>query len=351
MRSESIRVGFIGAGNVSRRKQLPALARMAGVEVVAVCNRSPESSRAVADEFDIPDVETDAHRLVGRDDLDAIFIGTWPYKHREFSVAALEAGKHCFCQARMCMDLDEAKQMLAAARARPHLVNMLATWWAPLQDYLCEMVRSGRLGEPTSAELRAISGGNLDSSKVHWRERVEYSGKQIMSLGIYAEALNSMLGPYRGLTAHTSTPIPLKTDADGRPVQIGVPQVVAIAGQLESGALAMEHHTGLAAEQPGREASLVVRGLEGTVRYDLDEGLEFAGPGEPLKPVHVPEASRTHRTEEAEFIAAVRAARAGRPPEERPVRPDFAEGLLYMRKVEAVHLSAATGQSVVLANL
>ena len=351
MNRDSVRVGFIGAGNVSRRKQLPSLARMRGVEVVAVCNRTPESSRAVADEFHIPEIETDPPRLIARPDLDAIFIGTWPYMHCELSVASLEAGKHCFCQARMCRDLDEAKQMVAAADARPHLVNMLASWGAPFQDYLRDMVHSGRLGDPTSVELRVVSGANLDPSTVHWRERVEYSGKQTMSLGIYAEALNDMLGPYRRLAAHISTPIGEKAEADGRPVRIGVPQVVAISGELENGALAVEHHTGLAAEQSAREASLVVRGLEGTLRYDLDERLEYAGAGVVLEPVHVPEDRRSQRTGEQEFIAAVRAAREGRPPEERPVRPDFVEGLLYMRKIEAVHLSAATGRTVELAGL
>ena len=49
---------------------------------------------------------------------------------------------------------------------------------------------------------------------------------------------------------------------------------------------------------------------------------------------------------ESDFIAAVRAAREGARPEARPVRPDFEEGLLYMRKVEAVHRSAASGQAV-----
>ena len=351
MSLDPVRVGFIGAGRICRRRHLPGLARIDGVEVVAVCNRSPESSREVAAEFDIPEVEKDWQKLIARDDVDAIFIGTWPYMHKELSIAALEAGKHCFCQARMCMNLDEARQMLAAAQAHPHLVNMISPCIFELENYLRDMIQSGRLGQLTSIELHAISGANLDAGKIHWRERVEYSGRQVMSLGIYAEMLNAMLGPYARLAAQVATPIDVKTDERSQPVRIEVPQVVTITGQLESGALAIEHHSGLAVDQSSRGSSLILRGLEGTARYDLDSRLEFAGPGEELAPVDVPEECQRHWRVEEEFIKAVRAARQGKNPAERPIRPDFAEGVQYMRKIEAVHLSAATGQAVELAQL
>ena len=49
-------------------------------------------------------------------------IGTWPYTHKSMTIAALAAGKHVLTEARMAMDLAEAKEMLAASRASPQLV-------------------------------------------------------------------------------------------------------------------------------------------------------------------------------------------------------------------------------------
>jgi len=350
MSADTIRIGFIGAGSISRSNHLPGLAAIDGVELVAVCNRSPESSQAVASEFSFSTTEEDWKTLIGRDDIDAVFIGTWPYMHKEMSTAVLEAGKHCFCQARMCMNLAEAKPMLATAQAHPNLVNMISPAPHPLEHYLRDVVHSGRLGQITSVELRVIGGGNLDRTSVTWRERTEFSGNQIMFIGIYAEMLNAIVGPYESLSASLSTPIAEKTDESGETVQIGIPQVVAISGRLESGALAVEHHSGVSADETG-VSSLTIRGLEGTAIYDLGDSLQIGAAGEPMSAVDVPAERRTGWTVEEDFIGAVRAARAGTRPQDRPVRPDFAEGILYMRKVEAVHQSARTGKAVELAKL
>ena len=345
MSTDTLRIGFIGAGGICRSRHLPGLAALNGVEVVVVCNRSTESSERVAGDFGIPEVDTDWQRVIARDDLDIIFIGTWPYMHRELSIAALEAGKHCFCQARMCMNVAEAKEMLAVARAHPDLVNMICPVPFQLEQYIRDLVRSD-MGQITSVELSVVSGANLDRSSVHWRERTDYSGYQIMSMGIFAEMMNGLVGPYERLTAHLSTPIAEKTDESGQPVAIDVPQVVAISGTLASGALIIEHHSGLSVDSSGRSSLITVRGTEGTFRYDFQQTLEWARPGEALQSVDVPDEKRTVWSVESDFIAAVRAARNGAPPEARPVRPDFEEGLLYMRKVEAVHLSASTGEAV-----
>ena len=346
MSADTIRVGFIGAGSICRSMHLPGLAAIDGVEVAAVANRSRESAQAVAGEFGIADVEDDWQALLARDDIDAVFIGTWPYRHKEFSVATLEAGKHCFCQARMAMNLQEAKVMLAAAEARPTLVNMLSPARPKFEHYIAGLVKDGRLGEITSVELVVIGDGNRDRNSVHWRERRDLSGNQIMAIGIYSEMLNGVVGTYDQLSAQVSTPIADKKDESGQTLKIEVPQVVVVSGRLQSGTLAVEHHSGLNADATSGTSSLTIRGLDGTLRYDLADKLEIGGPGQPLAQVEVPPEHHGGWDAETDFIAAVRAAREGRPPEQRKVRPDFAEGMLYMRKMEAVHLSAASGQAV-----
>ena len=351
MHPETIRLGFIGAGAICRTKHLPGLAALDHVEVIAVSNRSQTSAQTIATEFGIPEIETDWRQLIARDDLDAIFIGTWPYMHKELSIAVLEAGKHCFCQARMCMDLVEAQQMLDVAQAHPHLVNMISPCPWNLEHYLRNLVQSGRLGQITSVELIAIGNGNLDRSSITWRERIEHSGRHIMFMGIFAETLNALVGPYEQLNAQLATPISTKTDTSGQSIAIGVPQEVTISGKLANGALIVEHHSGVAVDASSQGFCLTIRGLEGTVRYDFEDTLEFAGNGEQLQAINIPQEQRTNWTVEADFITAVRAARSGASPGERPVRPDFEEGVLYMRKVEAVHLASTTGQTIYPAQL
>ena len=51
--TKTIRVGLIGAGANTRARHIPGLRAIEGVEIVAVCNRRPGSTQAVANEFGI----------------------------------------------------------------------------------------------------------------------------------------------------------------------------------------------------------------------------------------------------------------------------------------------------------
>ena len=347
----NISIGFIGAGGIARERHLPNLAKIDGVKVVAVANRSRESGQKIAKEFGIPEVMDDWRALVVRKDLDAIFIGTWPYMHKEMSIAALDAGKHVFCQARMAMDLAQAKAMVAAVHAHPSQVNMVCPppTRMPFEPYIKNVLASGQLGPITAVELYAVGGGNLNKNAISWRERGEFSGKQILAMGIYAETLNAWVGPYEELSARLATPIPTKTDpATGKAVQIDIPQVVTISGKLKNGALAYEHHSGVAVDKSTTGSRLTIWGLDGTLRYTFGNTIELAKAGQPLAAVNVPENLKREWHVEEDFIAAVRNAREGKA---WKVSPDFDEALLYMQKVEAVHASHDAGRSVRLADL
>ena len=350
MTARTIRIGFIGAGSIFRTRHLPALSATPGVKFVAVANRTRESGKEIANEFGIADVMTDWRALLARKDIDAVMIGTWPYMHREMSVAALDAGKHVFCQARMAMELWDAREMLAAARAHPEFVNMVCPppTRMPFEPFIRDVLAKNKLGTITLVELHSRSGANLNPNAVHWRERRELSGKQVMAMGIFAETLNAILGPYESLSAQTGVFIGEKKDAEGKAVAIRVPQVVTITGRLASGALAIEHHLGLAADKTTPGDQLTIYGTRGTLRYRFGDTVELAAAGEELRPVDVPASLRLEWWTESQFIDAVRNAMAGK---KWKVSPDFEEAILYMKKVEAIHLSAATGRVVKLSEV
>ncbi len=351
MGDDTIGIGFIGAGGIARQRHIPGLKATPGVRLVAVSNRTEASSRKSADEFGFEHAEPDWRTLIGRNDVDAVFIGTWPNTHKDMSVAALEAGKHVFCQARMAMDLGEAMQMLAAAQARPDLVNMLCPppHRMPYEPFVRHMVKSGGIGELREVEVACLDACNDAPNMIGWRERVECSGQQVMQVGIWAEVLNAWVGPYDVLKAVTHTPVPTKTDADGKPYHIQIPQVVLIEGRLTNGAGINEQHSGVSQEPPMN--SVTIYGSQARLRVPVGGTLLFGKTGDPLKPAVVPVELTCSWQVEQSFISAVRAARAGVPPKQRRVSPDFAEGVGYMKKVQAVHLSARTGKAVMLGAL
>jgi len=264
------------------------------------------------------------------------------------SVAALEAGKHTFCQARMAADLAGAERMVAAAETHPGLVNMICPppHRMPWEPWILKTLNEGRIGKLLEVRVEAASGANLARDRVSWREDVAMSGIQILAMGIWAETLNAWVGPYASLAAQAAIPIPEKRNESGQTVRIEIPQIVSVAGRLQSGAFVSEHHTGLAHHE--RTNAVTFWGSEGTLRVDLMHQVSLGAPGGALEPVEVPEHEQRPWRVERDFIEAVHLARDGAPPEQRPVSCDFREGLAYMKKMDAVHRSAASGEVVEL---
>ena len=114
MANDPIRIGIVGAGANTKLRHIPGFQAIDGVEVVSVCNRSRESGRTVADQFNIPTVYDHWQELLEDESLNAVCIGTWPYMHRTLVLAALENDKHVVTEARMAMNAKEAQEMLAS---------------------------------------------------------------------------------------------------------------------------------------------------------------------------------------------------------------------------------------------
>jgi predicted dehydrogenase len=121
-----LRIGFIGAGGIVRQRHVPGLRGLPGVELAGVVNSSKESSERAAREFGIARTYDSPEQLIQSDDMDVVWIGTQPYLHSKYTIAALEAGKHVFCQARMAMSYDDARKMYDAWKQSNLTANLCA---------------------------------------------------------------------------------------------------------------------------------------------------------------------------------------------------------------------------------
>lgn len=339
---QEVRIGIIGAGGIVKVRHLPGLRKVDGARVQVVCNRSRESGEAFARDWDIPEVMTDWRALIARDDLDAVLIGTWPYTHAEMSIAALEAGKHVFCQARMARTAEEARAMLRAAEAHPDRVTMLCP--PPvgmLGDRLIrKLLADGYLGEPREVFATGRGAGNLDpNAPLHWRQNFALQGYNTLTLGMWIEVIHRWMGPHRLVTAVLKTHTPERRDPDtGMPVRVEIAESVAIAAELANGAVGCYQFSGVARHAPHNVIELY--GTEGTLRYDLDTDEIVGGRASDAEPQRLaisPDLARPW-TVEADWIASIR--------DGVPVEPDFADGVQYMEFTEAVYHAARSGAAV-----
>src|SRR5438874_2994917 len=190
--ADPLRIGLVGAGANTRSRHIPGLRAIANVEIVAVCNRRPESTAAAAREFGIPRTFDRWEDLVAHPEIDAVVIGTWPYLHCPITLAALAAGKHVLTEARMAMSAAEAHRMLAAAREHPDLVTQIvpSPFGLTADAVVRELLRDGYLGELREVEVVGRSGALSDpSAPLHWRQDAALSGLNMLTLGIVHETL------------------------------------------------------------------------------------------------------------------------------------------------------------------
>jgi predicted dehydrogenase len=338
---KNIRVGFVGLGGICRQRHVPGLQRIDGVELAAVTNRSRASSEAAAQDFGIPEVCDSWEELVARDDLDAVFIGTWPYMHREISVAALRAGKHVFCQARMAMNYPEAQEMYEAACVSGRVAALCPVPFGLSVDRtIARLRREGRLGRVYLVQVQGFSGVNLDpQAPVTWRKDHTLSGLNVMTLGMYIEVMHRWFGWTRAVSAQTQTYAPERLDGDGNRLEIRIPDQVLFHAEMAGDAMVQYAISGMV--RYGRDA-IDIHAEHMTLHYDVTSDLlsEVNAGGE-LQPVPIlPEDvyDVQHWRVEQDFIDAIRHG--------KPCHPDFQDGLRYMQVIQAVYDSAALGQTI-----
>ena len=348
MTAGALRVGFVGAGRNTRSRHIPGFQKQAGVELVAVANRSRESGERVAREFGIARVYDDWRELVQAPDVDAVCIGTWPYTHCEMTVAALAAGKHVLCEARMAMDAGEGRRMLDAARRAPGLVAQLVPSPPTLEvdGTLTRLIAEGYVGEVLAVELSATQNARFvdREAPLHWRQDAALSGHNILNMGIWYEAMLRWLGPARRVMALTRIAVPQRRDAGGALREVTVPDHVEILATLRDGAVARLRFSAIAALGPPGEVWIF--GSDGTLRLDGDgKRLSGARRGDTaLREIAIPAEARVGWRVEEEFVNAIR----GR---ETITRTTFEDGVRYMEFTDAVTRSAAAGRAVDVAVL
>ncbi|MCC6729335.1 MAG: Gfo/Idh/MocA family oxidoreductase [Chthonomonadales bacterium] len=339
-----LRVGIVGAGGIVRSRHLPGLRAIPGVRVVAVCNRTLESGEAVARAWDIPVVRTRWREVARADDVDAVLVGTWPDLHAPISIAALEAGKHVFCQARMARTAAEARAMLTAADAHPGQVAMLC----PAPDgmrgdrFVRQLIGAGYLGAPCEVYAAGLSSGNADpNAPLHWRQDFARQGYNTLTLGLWAEIIHRWVGPHSRVSAVLKTHTPSRVDPEtGRPTRVRVAESVAIAAELRSGAVGCYRFSGVARHAPRNRIELY--GSEGSLSYDLatDEITGGRARDAAAAPLPVPAELARRWSVEGDWVRAIR--------EGGPVEPSFGDGWLYMELTEAVYRSHEQGRAITL---
>jgi len=345
---DRIRVGIVGLGANTRLRHVPGLRACTDVQITGVCNRSSESTSAAAREYDVPKTYSRWEELVADPDIDAVVIGTWPYLHCAITLAALDAGKHVLTEARMAMNAAEARQMLQASQSHSGIVTQIVPSPFGLRAGLLvkELVAEGFLGELREVVVLGTNNSVADSnSPLHWRQATEYSGQNMLVLGILHETLIRWAADPVRVLSQTHVFTPRRIDpAKNELADVGTPDAVRVLTELPCGARGLYHLSGVMHHGPGIQIHLY--GSDGTIKYHFTpEDRLFAArkDDKELTEISVPSDKAGHWRVEEEFINSIRG-------EEKVELTDFATGVRYMEFTESVARSAESGQWVELSS-
>jgi predicted dehydrogenase len=309
--ADKIRLGLIGAsvrGTWSARSHLPAVRASSEVELTAVCTTKADSAEAARQAYGARLAFDDYRKMVASPEIDAVAVVVRVPSHYAPTKAALDAGKHVYCEWPLGRTTAEAMELAALAKTRGLVTAVgLQARVNPALMHMKELVASGFVGEVMAVHVSLMREGVLTRpSNRTWQRAAELGANTLtIANGHTVDAMRFVAGDFGRLSGVVATQAKQWLDTGTHTLlDVTAPDNVLVSGRLANGAVASVHigaipfaGSGYRMEIYGREGTLVASGedspqlsrvfLHGAQRDDklapiaVPERFTLAAPGTP----------------------------------------------------------------------
>jgi len=200
--SDKLRFGIIGTGNIANQ----FAAGVAGSRrcvVSAVGSRSADAAEAFAAKHDVPAAHAGYDAMLADETVDAVYNSLPNALHHQWTIKALQAGKHVLCEKPFAVNLAEAERMFDAAdQAGRLLVEAFMYRSHPLTRAVHKSLRDGEIGK-----LRLIKASfNYYTGKVEGNVRfdVALAGGALMDIGCYCTSFATLMAGAAPTAVHAA---------------------------------------------------------------------------------------------------------------------------------------------------
>jgi predicted dehydrogenase len=365
--ADKVRLGLIGAsvrGTWSSRSHLPALQVSSDVELAAVCTTKADSAEAARQAYGARLAFDDYRKMVASPEIDAVAVVVRVPSHYAPTRAALEAGKHVYCEWPLGRTTAEAEELAVLAKARGLVTAVgLQARVNPAVMYMKELVDSGYVGEMMAVHVSMIRDGVLTRpSHRTWQRDAELGANTLtIANGHTVDAMRFVTGDFTRLSAVVATQAKQWLDTGTNTLlDVTSPDNILVSGRLANGAVVSSHvghipfaGSGYRMEIYGRDGTLVAtgedspqlsevvlhgaKGSDTLVPIPVPVRFNFAAPGTPLG-----EASNVGQM--YTLFAQAITDRAIRQPETR--LPTFETAVALHRLVDAIKEASDIGREV-----
>jgi xylose dehydrogenase (NAD/NADP) len=186
----SVKWGIISTADINR-KVIPGAKESPKVDLVGVASRDQARADAYAREWEIERAYGTYDALLADPDIEAVYISLPNNMHCEWSIRALEAGKHVLCEKPMSRDPNEVAAAFDAAERTGRLLSEAFMYrHNPQTKRLKKLVEEGAIGELRFVRA-AFSYGLYDEDNIRLRPDVE--GGALMDVGCYCVSGSRLL--------------------------------------------------------------------------------------------------------------------------------------------------------------
>jgi len=219
-----VRIGFVGAGgNASWHMQ--TVSEIKGARIAAVCDLSAERAEAAAARHGA-NAYTDYERLLGEEDLDAVYVSVPPFAHSDAEILAAERGLHLFVEKPVALTLERGLEIWEAI-ARAGVLSCVGYQlrYTPYTDSIRDFLAGKNLLMVVARRWGGLVGGP-------WWQKMELSGGQLVEQATHeVDLIRYWAGEVRSVYATYSRKV------HGHVPGITIPDLQAIQLEFASGAI------------------------------------------------------------------------------------------------------------------
>jgi predicted dehydrogenase/threonine dehydrogenase-like Zn-dependent dehydrogenase len=176
-RTEKVGIGILGAGNYATAVFLPTVKKTGGVNLVGIASAGGVTARSAAEKFGFSFATSDEDEILNNPDINTVAVLTRHIHHSRQVLAALQAGKHVYCEKPLALTEDELDKIMEVIGIPDSSLLTVGfnRRFAPLSVRLKEFVDSGN--EPFAAIYR-VNAGYLPLT--HWTHDPLQGGGRIV---------------------------------------------------------------------------------------------------------------------------------------------------------------------------
>jgi predicted dehydrogenase len=357
-----IRVGLVGVSpgrGFASIAHVPALRSLPDFEIVALCTSRQDSAEAAAKHYGVPLAFSDPVKLATHPDVDLVAVTVKVPDHYPPVMAAIDAGKHVYCEWPLGRSTEEAERMAQAAARRGvrHMVGLQGRG-SPAINYLRDLLADGYIGKVLSASM-LINAANWGKTLDRAYQADPRNGANLLTVTAAhnLDTLSYCLGEFCELSAFAvsqRTHVPLQ--ATGELIPLNVPDQIAINGVTGDGAVVSfqarggmwRGHTFLF-EIHGEDGDLILTAPDRASSQRQELKLQGAqGTKAPLTDMAIPDKYRwvpSSTPIDSPYNVAQMYARLGDAIRGgTPARPGFDHAVVRLRLLDAIRKASDTGE-------